>query len=170
MNILIRVMKTKFARDWIAKLVLWTTQCTLMEKGAHESLICLVTHVLPPWKTFTPSIPKHKSFLDKSFFVKPPPLNNAAIITSVMLLEPHPSITLSIDTKIGNVIQQSTNICMHTNPRPVVNCCNLVIGTCCELGRLYGFNSSILDLHIHEFNNDLTSCIRPMHGGIVGDA
>jgi hypothetical protein len=59
---------------------------------------------------------------------------------------------------------------MHTNPRPIVNCCNLVIGTCYELGRLYGLNSSILDYHIHEFNNDLTSCIRPMHGSIVGDA
>jgi len=118
----------------------------------------------------SPHVPKHKSFLDKSSFVKPPPFNNAAIITSVRLLELDPSITLSIDIKIGNVIQQSTNICMHTIPRPIVNCCNLVIGTCYELGRLYGLNSSILDYHIHELNNDLTSCIRPMHGWIVGDA
>jgi hypothetical protein len=78
-----------------------------MEKGAHESLICLVTLVLPPSKTFTPFAPKHKNFLDIFSSIKPSPFNNVTITTSVRLLKLDPSITLSINTKIGNLIQQS---------------------------------------------------------------
>ncbi len=48
MNISILAMNTKPTKDWITKLVLQATQCTPMEKGAHESLICLVILVLPP--------------------------------------------------------------------------------------------------------------------------
>jgi hypothetical protein len=58
---------------------------------------------------------------------------------------------------------------MHTNLGPLVNICNLVTKTCYELGILYGPNSSILDLHIQEFNKDPTNYIKLVYGRIVGD-
>jgi len=44
----ILAMRVKSPRDYIAKLVWCATQCTPMEKGAHESLICFVILVLLP--------------------------------------------------------------------------------------------------------------------------
>jgi hypothetical protein len=58
---------------------------------------------------------------------------------------------------------------MHTNLGPLVNSYNLVRRTCYELGILYGPNSNILDLHIHEFNKDPTNYIKLVHGRIVED-
>jgi hypothetical protein len=86
--------------------------------------------------------------LDKFSFIKPPPFNNVTIITLVRLLKHDPSITFSINTKIGN----------------------LIVRTCYELGILYGLNSRFFDLLIHEFNKDPTNYIKAMHGRIVGEA
>jgi hypothetical protein len=45
---------------------------------------------------FIPSTPKHKSFLDSSSLLNPPPFIIEFIITSVRLLEPDPSTIQSI--------------------------------------------------------------------------
>ncbi len=55
----------------------------------------LATHVLPPIKTFAPFISKHNNFLDSSSLIRPPPLNNITIITSMWLLKSNSFTILS---------------------------------------------------------------------------
>ncbi len=51
------------------------------------------------------------------------------------------------------------HICMDTYPRPIVNVYNFVIRVGYELKRLYGLDTGVLELDVHEFNMDLTNNI-----------
>jgi len=101
-------MKVKSPRDYIAKLVWCATQCTPMEKGAHESLIFFVISILPPLNMFIQSAPKHKSFLDNYSMFNPPPFIIEFIITLVRLLKLDPSTIQSTHIEIGTLVQPST--------------------------------------------------------------
>jgi hypothetical protein len=51
------------------------------------------------------------------------------------------------------------HICIDTYPIPIVNVYNFVIKLGYELKRLYGLDTSVLELDVHEFNKDLTNNI-----------
>jgi hypothetical protein len=47
MNDSILAMNIKSLKDWIDKLILWSTQWTPIENGARKSLICFVILIFP---------------------------------------------------------------------------------------------------------------------------
>ncbi len=58
---------------------------------------------------------------------------------------------------------------MNTNPKPILNYCNLVAWISNELNSLDGYNNGSLYFIIDEFNKDPTNSIIPMDGWIVED-
>jgi hypothetical protein len=90
---------------------------------------------------FISSAPKHRSFLDSSSLLNPPPFIIEIIITSVRLLELNPS-----------TIRSTHYVGMDTYPITIIYGCHFITRTCQELGRLYGLDSGFLDLLIHKFS------------------
>lgn len=136
-----------------------------LKKGAHDYMIYIVTLVFYPWNTFTPSIPKHNNFLDKSSLFNHPTFNKTFMMFLMRFLELRMwSIHNPINThKNWHLGPRINHIHMDTNLGSIVNKSNFITKSSYKMGGLNGLNNGILHLDIHGYNKNPIGWIKLLH-------